>query len=171
MDIIWYIIGTVAIALVVFCTAYFAIKNFLENDQKKRLLELKFESKKLVTPLRIQAYERLALFLERLEPNQLLLRLNDPALTAEQLKTLMITSIRAEYDHNLAQQIFISSAVWNSLVQTKEETIKLINLCAGKLEEEATALDLATLILEQVAAKSPIETAMEKLKEEVRLLY
>lgn len=171
MNIVWLIISTVAVALVVFFTAYFAIKHFLENDRNKRLLDLKYESKKLVTPLRIQAYERLALFLERIEPNQLLLRLNNLELSADQLKTLLNTAVRAEYDHNLSQQIFVSSEVWNALVQAKEETIKLVNLCAGQLKEDAMALDLATLILEQVAAKSPIEQAMERLKEEVRLLF
>ncbi|MDL2296866.1 hypothetical protein LJC68_02220 [Bacteroidales bacterium OttesenSCG-928-B11] len=167
----WYVIAMVAVATVVFLTAFFSIKKFLNSERDKRLLDLKFESKKLVTPLRIQAYERLALFLERIEPNQLLLRLNDPELSADQLKTLMVTSIRAEYDHNLSQQIFVSSAVWNAIVQAKEETIKLINLCAGKLNDEATAIDLASLVLEQVADKSPIEKAKEMMKDEVRLLY
>ncbi|MDR2979177.1 MAG: hypothetical protein LBV02_01845 [Bacteroidales bacterium] len=171
MNTLPFIIAIVSVALVVFFTAFFSIKKFLENDRNKRLLDLKFESKKLVTPLRIQAYERLALFLERIEPNQLLLRLSNPELTSEQLKTLMITTIRAEYDHNLSQQIFVSSAVWNSLVQAKEEMVKRINLCAGQLNEEGMSLDLATLILQQVAAESPVEDAMERLKEEVRLLF
>lgn len=171
MAIFWYILGTVLVAVIVFLTAFFAIKNFLENEQKKQLLELKFNSKKLVTPLRIQAYERLALFLERIEPNQLILRLNNADLSSEQFRTILLAAIRAEYDHNLSQQIFVSSEVWNSIIQVKEETIKIINLCAGHLTAEATALDLASTILEQVAVKPPNERAMELLKEEVRLLF
>lgn len=171
MAILGYILGTVIIAVVVALTAYFLIKRFLENEQKKMLLELKFNSKSLVTPLRIQAYERLALFLERIDPNQLILRLNNPELSAGQFKSLLLATIRAEYDHNLSQQIFVSSEVWERIIQVKEETIKLVNLCAGKLSPDAKSFDLAALIIEQVAEKAPNANAMELLKEEVRLLF
>lgn len=171
MTILWYILGSVSIAIIVFLTSFFAIKKFLENEQKKQLLELKFNAKATITPLRIQAYERLALFMERIEPNQLLLRLNTPGLTSEQLKTLLLAAIRGEYDHNLSQQIFVSSEVWNGIIQAKEETIKLVNLCAGKLEPEADGISLASAILEQTITHNPGSVALEKLKEEVRLLF
>ena len=171
MTIGWFVVAVVAVALVVFVTALFSIKYFLENDQKKRLLELKYESKSLVTPLRIQAYERISLFLERIDLNQLILRINNPDLTAQQMKTLLIASIRAEYEHNLSQQIFVSSEVWEQIVQVKEESIKLINLSAGELSLEATSLDLATILLAKTAEKATNETAMATLKREVGLLF
>ena len=171
MTIGWFIIAVIAVALVVFITAFFSIKYFLENDQKKRLLELKYESKSMVTPLRIQAYERLSLFLERIDLNQLILRLNNSDLTAQQMKTLLIASIRAEYEHNLSQQIFVSFEVWEQIVQVKEESIKLINLSAGELSPEATSLDLATILLAKTAEKATNETAMATLKREVGLLF
>lgn len=171
MDFVWYIIGSVLIAVVVLLTAWISVRLFLDNDRKKRLLELKYDSKSLVTPLRIQAYERLALFLERIDLNQLLLRLNTADLNSEQLKSLLIANIRAEYEHNLSQQIFVSSEVWARIVRTKEETIKLINLSAAKTSTEASGINLATVLLEQIAGKAPNEGAMEMLKEEVRLLF
>ena len=171
MTLFWFIIGIVLAGMIVFLTAFFSIKYFLENDQKKKLLELKYESKSLVTPVRIQAYERLALLLERIDPNQLILRLNNLNLTAEQLKMLMITTIRAEYEHNLSQQIFVSSEVWAKIIQAKEETIKLINIASGNLPPDASSLDLATAILEKVIVKAPGAIAMESLKEEMRLLF
>lgn len=171
MTFLWYILGSISIAIIVFLTSFFAIKKFLENEQKKQLLELKFNAKATITPLRIQAYERLTLFMERIDPNQLLLRMNTPGLTSEQLKNLLLAAIRGEYDHNLSQQIFVSSEVWNNIVQAKEETIKLVNLCAGKLEPEADGINLATTILEQTIIHNPGSIALEKLKEEVRLLF
>jgi len=166
-----YILGTVLVSLVVFLTAFYAIKKFLENDQRKQILELKQNAKNAMNPLRIQAYERLALFLERIEPNQLILRLSTLNLTAEQFKTLLLTTVRAEWDHNLSQQIYVSSNLWNKIVQAKEETVKLVNLSAGKLGEGATGLDLATTILEQVADKTPNKKAITTLKDEVGLLF
>jgi len=171
MEIFGYLLGTVLVAFVVFLTAFYAIKKFLENDQRKQLLELKQNAKSAMNPLRIQAYERLALFLERIEPNQLILRLNTLNLTAEQFKTLLLTTLRAEWDHNLSQQIYVSSNVWDKIVQAKEETVKLVNLSAGKLGEEATGLELATAILEQVTAKTPNKRAMTALKEEVAMIF
>jgi hypothetical protein len=171
MQIIWYIAGVAVTGVVVFFTAYFSIKFFLENDQKKRILELKFNSKSLITPVRLQAYERMAMFLERIEPNKLIQRVNNPELTSGQFKTIMLTSIRAEFEHNLSQQIYISSNVWDLIVQAKEETIQLINLCAGKLDEKAMSIDLATSILEKVADKSPGTIAMRALKEDIAILF
>jgi hypothetical protein len=171
MTIFGYILGTCLVAFVVFLTAFYAIKKFLENDQRKLILELKHNAKNAMNPLRIQAYERLALFLERIEPNQLILRLNSLDLTAEQFKALMLATLRSEWDHNLSQQIYVSSGLWDHIVQTKEETVKLINLSAGKLNEESTGLELATVILEQVAHNKPNQRAMTTLKEEVALLF
>lgn len=171
MEIIWYIAGIALTGVVVFFTAYFSIKNFLENDQKKRILELKFNSKSLITPIRLQAYERMAMFLERIEPNQLIQRVNNQELTSEQFKTIMLTSIRAEFEHNLSQQIYISSGVWDLIVQAKEETIQLINLCAGKLDDKAMSIDLATSILEKVANQSPGANAKRALKEDISILF
>ena len=171
MQIIWYIVGVAVTGVVVFFTAYFSIKYFLENDQKKRILELKFNSKSLITPVRLQAYERMAMFLERIEPNQLIQRVNNQELTSEQFKTIMLTSIRAEFEHNLSQQIYISSGVWDLIVQAKEETIQLINLCAGKLDDKAMSIDLATSILEKVANQSPGANAKRALKEDISILF
>ena len=171
MQIIWYIAGVAVTGIAVFFTAYFSIKYFLENDQKKRILELKFNSKSLITPIRLQAYERMAMFLERIEPNQLIQRVNNPELSSGQFKTIMLASIRAEFEHNLSQQVYISSNVWDLIVQAKEETIQLINLCAGKLDEKAMSIDLATSILEKVADKSPCVVAMRALKEDIAILF
>ena len=109
------IILSVVPSLVVAVTAFFLTKYFVENDQKKRLLELKFHSKEMVTPIRLQAYERMAMFLERIDPNQLLFRVSNPELTAYQMQTILLATIRSEYEHNLSQQVYISPEAWEGI--------------------------------------------------------
>lgn len=171
MTVFIYILGTFLVALVVFLTAFFCIRMFIRNDERKRLLELKAHNKEVAAPIRLQAYERMAMFLERIDPNQLILRLNDGNETNGGLRLLLISSIRAEFEHNLSQQIYLSSEVWNKICNAKEDTIRIINVSSGKLSPDAPAIELVSAILEEIAGLSPVSAAMEALKEEIRLVF
>jgi len=171
MEFALYIIGTLLVAVIVFLTSFFTLRMFIRNDERKRLLELKEHNKSVIAPVRLQAYERMALFLERIEPNQLILRLNDGSTPNADLRVLLISSIRAEFEHNLSQQIYVSSDVWNKICNAKEETIRIINVSSGKIAQDAPGIELVTSILEQTAGQSPIAAAMEALKEEIRLVF
>lgn len=165
------IILSVVPSLVIAVSAFVLTKYFVENDQKKRLLELKFHSKELVTPIRLQAYERMAMFLERIEPNQLLFRVSNPELTAYQMQTILLATIRSEYEHNLSQQVYISPETWEGIKNAKEKVVNIINLAAGHLEEGAMSTDLAGGVLASVADESPTAAAMERLKKDIALLF
>lgn len=169
--IIVMIIISVVPSLIVAATAFFLVKHFVETDQKKKLLELKFHSKELVTPIRLQAYERMAMFLERIEPNQLLFRVSNPELSAYQMQTILLATVRSEYEHNLSQQVYISPETWEGIKNAKEKVVNLINLAAGHLGEGAMSTDLAGEVLQAVADESPTATAMEKLKKDIELLF
>ncbi|MCQ2271883.1 MAG: hypothetical protein MJZ72_03740 [Bacteroidales bacterium] len=171
MSFLWYIIGTLLVAVIVFLTAFFSMKMFIQNDERKRLLELKKMNKSAIAPLRLQAYERMALFLERIDPNQLILRLNDGSARNAELRALLLSSIRAEFEHNLSQQIYLSSDVWTKICHAKEDTIRIINISSGKLADDAPGIELVTSILEETAGQSPVTSAMEALKEEIRLVF
>lgn len=165
------IIIAVIPSIIVAVTAFVLAKYFVENDQKKRLLELKFRSKELVTPIRLQAYERMAMFLERIEPNQLLFRVSNPDLTAYQMQTILLATIRSEYEHNLSQQVYISPEVWEAIKNAKEKVVNVINIASGHLDEKAMSTDLAGAVLAAVADTSPTAAAMEKLKNDIAILY
>lgn len=165
------IILSVVPSLVVAVTAFFLTKYFVENDQKKRLLELKFHSKEMVTPIRLQAYERMAMFLERIDPNQLLFRVSNPELTAYQMQTILLATIRSEYEHNLSQQVYISPEAWEGIKNAKEKVVNIINIAAGHLDEAAMSTDLAGGVLAAVADESPTAAAMERLKKDIAILY
>ena len=94
----------------------------LDNKQKKRLLELKKDERKVITPIRLQAYERSTLFLERISPEALIPRVHKNGMSARQLQQEMLNDVRREFDHNLSQQMYMSDQVWMVIKKAKEET-------------------------------------------------
>ena len=160
-------------AVIVFLTSFFLIKNFLDNETKKRMLDLKSASKDLINPIRLQAYERVVLFLERISPNSLVIRVNRPTLSAKQLHAELVVAIRTEFEHNLAQQIYMSAGAWEMVKNAKEEITKLINLVAMKVPENAPAGELAQFLVESSAkvAKLPTTLAIDYIKREIGQIF
>jgi len=173
MDIFLNILMITIPALIVALTAYFTIKNMHEKELKKQVLELKFNSKQVINPIRLQAYERLALFLERMKPESLLLRNPAGNLNAGQYRTILLTSIRSEFEHNLSQQVYVSGALWEATKKAKEELAKIINLSVGKIGVEAQGTDLASQILDVYLQMNilPSDIALELLRQEIKELY
>jgi hypothetical protein len=173
MDILWIILANVLSAAAVFITAYFVLKQFFLNEQKKSLLEIKMKNQQQLTPIRLQAYERLVLLLERISPNSIVLRVYQQGMSAFQLQSALIRNIREEFEHNLSQQVYVSTPAWELVRNTKEETIKLVNISASKLNDNATGTELSTLILEysMQSTNSPGMKAIEYLKNEIRQLF
>jgi hypothetical protein len=160
-------------ALVVLATAYFLLKMFLDKEAEKIQMQMRLDTQKITLPVRMQAYERLVLFLERIEPAGLIVRTNMVGMTALQFQTALIQAIRSEFDHNLSQQLYISTKAWEMVRNAREETIKRVNTAAMKLTTEATSTDLASLILitDIETAQSVIKTAIDFLKSEARMNF
>ncbi len=142
-----------------------------ELSLKRAEVELKNKEQSL--NIRLQAYERMTLFLERISPSQLIPRLNNPDYSAGFFQQVLIQEIRNEFGHNLSQQIYLSSEAWLLIKQALEESILLINNSVMALEPNAEGVDLAKKILNNVREHSinPTENAIEFLKEEVRGLF
>lgn len=160
-------------SLIVFATAYFILKTFIESEEKKRILEIRTKNQKLITPIRLQSYERLTLFLERISPNSLILRVQKPNMTASQLQREMLSTIRTEFEHNLSQQIYISKQAWEVSKSAKENLVKLINASADKVNKNADAMDLSKIILQTIisAGAPPTQVAIDFLKAEVKNFF
>lgn len=166
MDI-WYIIITFTIAgLIVFATAYFILKTFMRNEQKKRETDIRAQTLQATSPIKIQAYERLVLFLERINPESLLVRVQSPHMNTAQLHSDLLTTIRAEFEHNLSQQIYVSAHTWNAIKQTKEHIIKIINSEASHIDSQRPASDLSQAILHTIMnlEENPITITIDILK-------
>ncbi len=157
-------------SLVVFATAYYLLKLFLDKEAEKVQVQMRIDVQKISLPVRMQAYERLVLLLERIEPAGLLVRTNSPGMNALHLQSALIQSIRSEFDHNLSQQLYVSTKVWEMVRNAREETIKRINTAAMKLTPEATSADLASLILinDIDSEQSAVKGALDLLKAEAR---
>jgi hypothetical protein len=158
----------------VFLAAYFLVKRFLDNEEKRREYELKKVTIGAITPQKIQAYERLVIFLERIHPNSLVIRVNKHGFTARQLHTELVNAIKSEYDHNISQQIFVSYGAWELVKTSKEEVIKLINISATKVSQDAPGNELAMMVLNITAnldKKMPNEIALDFIKKEISKIF
>ena len=139
-------------------------------DARSENLPESNDNAKTFFPLQIDAVQRLVLFLERIAPNNMVMRMLNPGLPAKAFQQKLLDTIRSEFEHNLAQQVYISSESWEVVQQSKEEVIKIINMSATKLDNESLASDLAKNIFEITAQlkKQPTEIAIEMLKSELR---
>lgn len=161
-------------AAAVFFAAFFLVSRFLDNEQKRREFELKKSTQNLITPQKIQAYERVVIFLERINPNSLVIRVNKHGMNSRQLHQELVHAIKAEYEHNISQQIFISHNSWELVKTAKEEIIKLINISASKVAGDAPSNELAMMILNiaaNVEKKLPHELALEYIKKEIAQIF
>jgi hypothetical protein len=131
------------------------------------------EETKIILPLRLQAAERLILYLERITPQNLVLRLNRPELSAAEFQSVLVKAIREEFDYNLSQQLYVSAQAWEMLKSAKEETISLVNRAAGTLVQGASSADLIKVIFDLSMEKDrqSSENAIDFLKKEVQLLF
>ena len=160
-------------ALIVFFTTLFTIRTFVRAEEKRNHLKIVLRNKELITPLRLQAYERIILFLERISPEALIMRLNKPKMNVRQLQTEMLRVIRTEFDHNLSQQLYLSPKAWGYVVNSKSKLINFINSTAGKLNPAAPSIKYSTMLLEALMEdqKSPTQQAIIEIKKEIARLF
>jgi len=159
-------------AALVLYASYLTLNTFLKGQLEQKALAKQAEKQQITLPLRLQAYERMAMFLERISPENLVIRVNQGDLSAQALQQLLLSEIRNEYNHNLSQQVYISHNLWQAILRAKEETNAVINESAGSLEENASSIDLARLLFSHLGqqAEDPIAIALQLLKEEAQQL-
>lgn len=117
---------------------YFLIEKFFAEETIRRKIELQLKDKELLTPQRMQAYERMALFLERIRPTNLVRRIEMPA-DADTYEYVLFNSIQEEFDHNLSQQIYIDPETWSVIFSAKNATQNFIKQCRESSEDSTSA--------------------------------
>jgi len=169
MEILIDIIKITVPALLVMLTAWLVIWYLLKNDQDKRRQEIILQNSRTVTPIKLQAYERIVLFLERISLESMLIRINSPGMSASQLHSSLLSTIRSEFEHNLSQQIYMSPQAWEVVKNARSNMIKIINTEIEKMPEKATGMEFSKKLLETVMEldKEPTRTAIEFIKAEV----
>lgn len=156
-------------ALLVMLTAWLVLRNLIKNDQDKRRQELILQNSRTVTPIRLQAYERIILFLERISLESLIVRVSSTGMSANQLHSAMLNAIRSEFEHNLSQQIYMSPQAWEVVRNARSNMIKIINSEVEKLPGNSTAMALSKHLLEHIMKleKEPTRAAIDYLKGEI----
>jgi len=156
-------------ALLVMLTAWLLLRSLMKNDQDKRRQELILQTSRTVTPIKLQAYERIVLFLERISLESMLVRVSSPGMSASQLHSALVTTIRSEFEHNLSQQIYMSPQAWEVVRNARSSMIKIINSEIEKMPEKATGMEFSRKLLETIMGldKEPTRAAIEFIKAEI----
>lgn len=174
MDLVWQIVGYIVPALVVFAATYIVLRAFLDRESKMRLIEYKQSKLREALPVRLQAYERLTVFLERIALHNLLPRVRKAEMNVGDFRMSLINNIRMEYEHNISQQIYVSTEAWAMIRAAKEEIISIINRNAMELLPELPGIELHKKIIAELAETEEdiiTQKSINQLKKEVYMLY
>lgn len=158
-------------ALITGGVAYYFFKTFTDNEEGRRRFLISRSNSKNALPLRLQAYERMTLFLERITMTKLLIRLTPISTDKNDYANYVVAHIEQEFDHNLTQQIYISDECWNIITAAKNATIQMVRKAAA-MNEVTDADKLREIILSDLLQKqSPSSTALSYVKNEVAELW
>ena len=168
-------------SFVVFITAYTLIRMFLDDAKSKAQQPtkendaqalLKIETQKVMLPLKLQAYERITLYLERINPESLIMRNHRSGMTALDIQRELLKNIREEFEHNLSQQIYLNPGSWDSVRNAKDEMTKLVKLAGTQVEISTSALAYSETFLKMAGQLSqlPTQFAIEKVRSELKQL-
>ncbi len=158
-------------ALITGGVAFVMMQKFYNSEESKRKYELLRENQKQALPIRLQAYERVVLLLERINPTQLLLRVAPTGKNKDDYATLLSHHIQTEFEHNLTQQIYLTSETWDIVLKAKNSTVQLIRKNA--LREDVADADKMreAIMLELTETEAPSSIAINYLKEELKRVF
>ncbi|AXT20499.1 hypothetical protein D7030_05080 [Flavobacteriaceae bacterium AU392] len=166
-DLLLYSIPTIITGII----AFYFFKTHTKNEDGRRRYLLQKGLQKDAMPIRLQAYERMVLFLERISPSKLLVRITPIGSVKEDYESLLIKSIEQEFEHNLSQQIYLSDDCWGVISAAKNATIQLIRK-ATLLESTDTADKLREVVItEMMEKRPPSDTALSFIKKEVSEMW
>jgi hypothetical protein len=169
LDILKYTVSGLGVVWI----AFYLIKPYLDKSERIQLLEFKKSIGNHTLPLRLQAYERIILFMERINPENLLIRLNATGYSAAELQSIIISEVRSEYQHNITQQNYVTSRAWGIAKRVKEDTLNLVTGAFKSLPENSTGLELSRVILVTLSQleNNPYEIGAELIRKDLEDLF
>lgn len=173
MDQFIELIKILAPATLMLYLSYLLVRSFLSKQLEEQRITNKLKTQEQIQPIRLQAYERICLLLERISPKNLITRLNNAQYSAKEFQQIAINEIRNEYNHNLSQQLYMSNEAWAKVENSVENTITLINEVSAKMGASNSSVDLAKNIFDRMVKENlePSEQALTFLKSEIRELF
>jgi hypothetical protein len=169
LDILKYTIAGVGVVYI----AFYLFKPYLDRSESLQMLDFKKTISSQTLPLKLQAYERIVLFIERINPANMLLRLNGPDYSAAELHSLIVAEIRNEFQHNISQQIYISSAAWDVVRRLKDDTLSITTNAVKALPEAASGLELSKTILSHLSRleDNPYDMGTNLIRKDLEPLF
>lgn len=153
--------------------AYTLIKNDIRQYFKSARPDERSQVKLQLLPLRLQAHERLVVFIERINPANLFLRLYQSGMSLAGFQSVILNEIRSEYQHNIAQQLYINSDTWDVVSKLKDDTLAMISNAVRSLPEDAQGADLSKKVLQYMAnmEKNPYDLTLAIIKKDIHQLF
>jgi hypothetical protein len=158
-------------AVIVLIACSVIVRRFLLTELKEKQIAMLRENQGPAVRLRLQAYERLALLLERIHPRQLTPRVYQTGMTVGELQATLIFNIRTEFEHNLSQQIYVTKAIWDTVRGVMEQELNMINSISSQLPFEADAKELHKRMVDYVLSVEgdlPIDVALQMINDEAK---
>lgn len=176
MDFIKLFTNAGALALggsIVVVVAYYLVKADLRSYLTNRKIAQAPASEANLLQLRLQAHERMIVFVERINPANLLLRLYQKELELGTLQAVSISEIKTEFQHNITQQLYLEAPTWNVIRKLKDDTIAMINNAVKNLPENASAMELSKMVLHHMSeiSENPYELTIGLIKQDVHKMY
>lgn len=159
-------------ALVVWGVVYWMAKSWIEQRRNDTIMAQRQSLRKETLPMKIQALERLALFVERISPSQVLSRVHAAEMNAQTLGRAMLIAIQKEYEHNVTQQIYVSEPLWSIIYLAKNEVLNLVTECMDQHGKEAPGADLANEIIRAEGnwQLDPVRQALQAIRKEASVI-
>jgi hypothetical protein len=158
-------------AVVVLIACNMLVGKFLNSELRRKKVAMLKDNQDITVRLRLQAYERLILFVERVHPRQLIPRVYQSGMTVAELQSILVYTIKSEFEHNLSQQLYVSRQVWGAVLGVKEHEINMINNMAQQLDPNASAKELHKRVVDYVMTvdgEIPTDVALNLLNEEAK---
>jgi len=173
MEVILEIIKITVPAIIVFLTVYFLMKTHSDKELRLKQMENSHSNRNATLPMRLGAYERLSLFLERINIPNLIFRLNTEGSSNASLQIAMLMAIQQEYEHNISQQVYVSESLWQIIKTARDMNVSAINEIAGDLDPKGDSKELKSILMNYLDRREadPILTAQAAVKKEAALLF
>ncbi len=176
MDVIKLLMNSATLALggsVVVLVAYYMVKDHLITYLNLRKSVQPVADDNSVMQLRLQAHERMIVFVDRINPSNLLLRLYQKGIEVGALQAMSVNEIKTEFQHNITQQLYLEGATWNVIRKLKDDTIAMVNNAVRNLPADASGMELSKTVLHHMSEieENPYELTMGLIKQDVHKMF
>ena len=176
MDLSKFLVNSASLAvggIVIMVVAYYMIRNDIMNFLSSRKNVNVQEGKSDLLQLRLQAHERMIIFIDRINPSNLLLRLHQQGIEVGALQPMAVNEIKTEFQHNITQQLYLEATTWDVVRQLKDDTIAMINNSVKNLSTDAPGIELSKLVLNRLSEveQNPYELTIGLIKRDIHRLF